>query len=570
MDINSLKIQHKVKAFLKYNFKQELFFSYKNESFIIFKIFLEDIFSYDKELYFLLLKKPEKVIFILEFSLKKLIEKFNFCSKKEIKRKNFQLILMRKFFKIIPKKWNNISEGEFVSLKVTIVSISILKLKTREKAVNFNPKGITENLIKTEQFSFNYSDKLITSDLLSKKKLNFFVDYQTAKAIGVLETKGSISENIDIVLILEGIFTKKFFPGDEIFVSGISVLNGFTKYNEEKSLVIRVIGFSKISFANKFRISNSFDDLDKKFIKFAHSKNIYNWIYSLVIPEIQNSIDFKRAISCLLFGGNEKILANNYFSKGQINILVIGGENEVFRKTTSFLKNLIQTENNVNKGFSLENFSCFEIYKICENSGILLIENFENLNFDEQLIVKKYIESKTFPFQKELLEDNSCIFSTMAFTNVKNKIFYSQSNFTSGSTILMENLKNFDLIISSSLTNEITYNKKNFDMEVRNDLTGVKFNINSFEFLKYYILFVKKKFKPKLSKKAAEMFKNAYLFLKISSKKSYTLSIHETNRIREVESMIKISEAFCKMRMVNQIDSSDALEAIRLIQKFKL
>ena len=129
---------------------------------------------------------------------------------------------------------------------------------------------------------------------------------------------------------------------------GISVLNELTKYNEEKSLVIRVVGFSKINFANKFRISNSFDDLDKKFIRFAHSKNIYKWIYSLIIPEIQDSIDFKRAISCLLFGGNEKTLANSYFSKGQINILVIGGENGVFKKTSNYLKSLSQIENDIN------------------------------------------------------------------------------------------------------------------------------------------------------------------------------------------------------------------------------
>jgi DNA replicative helicase MCM subunit Mcm2 (Cdc46/Mcm family) len=66
------------------------------------------------------------------------------------------------------------------------------------------------------------------------------------------------------------------------------------------------------------------------------------------------------------------------------------------------------------------------------------------------------------------------------------------------------------------------------------------------------------------------MIKNAYLFLKISKKKSHNIDVQETNRIRELETMIKISEAFAKMRMVNNVDLSDALEAIRITQKFKI
>jgi DNA replicative helicase MCM subunit Mcm2 (Cdc46/Mcm family) len=60
------------------------------------------------------------------------------------------------------------------------------------------------------------------------------------------------------------------------------------------------------------------------------------------------------------------------------------------------------------------------------------------------------------------------------------------------------------------------------------------------------------------------------LFLKISKKKSFNLDFPETNRIRELETMIKISEAFAKMRMVNYVDLSDALEAIRITQKLKI
>ncbi len=138
---------------------------------------------------------------------------------------------------------------------------------------------------------------------------------------------------------------------------------------KKKNIVIKVLGFAKLNFANKFRISNSFEVLDKKFIKFAHSKNIYKWIYSLIIPEIQESLDFKQAISCLLFGGNQKILVNNYFSSGKINILVIGNEIGLFQKINKYFKTLNLEKRGNNKETTLINFSGSEMYKFCENFG---------------------------------------------------------------------------------------------------------------------------------------------------------------------------------------------------------
>jgi DNA replicative helicase MCM subunit Mcm2 (Cdc46/Mcm family) len=570
MEIDSNRIQRKVKIFLKYNFHQEFFYFYKNEPVKVFKIFLEDILSYDNELYFLLLKKPEKVIFIFEFSIKKLIEKVNCRFKKTSEKKNFQLILLRKFFKTIPKKWFNILEGEFVSLKVIILSISNLKLKTEQKIISLNKDGIWNNLKSSSRSHVNYPDKPITSDFLFKKTLDFFVDYQTAKAIGFLDLGIENLENIDIVLILEGIFTKTFSPGDEIFVSGVSVLSGLNTQYGKKNIIIKVLGFAKLNFANKFRISNSFENLDKKFIKFAHSKNIYKWIYSIIIPEIQESLDFKRAFSCLLFGGNEKILANNFFSSGKINILVFGNEIGLFQKINNYLKilNLEKKEND--KKTTLKNLSSSELYKFCENFGVLLIENFENLSFEEQIILGNCFDYKFHHYQKELLENENNNLTIFAFTDIKNKIFHSQKILTPGPIIFMENLKKFDLLISSSVIDQKNFIKKNLEIKTKTDSKKNKFNNNSSEFLKYYILFVKKKFIPKLSKKAAEMIKNAYLFLKISKKKSFTFDFPETNRIRELETMIKISEAFAKMRMVNHVDLSDALEAIRITQKLKI
>ena len=117
------------------------------------------------------------------------------------------------------------------------------------------------------------------------------------------------------------------------------------------------------------------------------------------------------------------------------------------------------------------------------------------------------------------------------------------------------------IISSSDLIEKKIYhptNEKNFNKNLE---------AAPLEFLKNYIVFTRKKFKPNMSKKAFEFIKNAYVFLKFSKKKGKNSNTVGFEQARHLETMIKISEAIAKMRMSNNVDSIDALESIRLIQK---
>jgi len=169
------------------------------------------------------------------------------------------------------------------------------------------------------------------------------------------------------------------------------------------------------------------------------------------------------------------------------------------------------------------------------------------------------------------------IISTLAFFNgFLKKTYYQSKDFTQESCVLMENIKRFDLVFTFSGLIGLLDFKRRFDntsisYSAGNRNTGSTFNKQSevnFEFLRNYIIFIRKNFKPTLSMKASVFIKNAYVFLKISRKKSVKGIIAEKKRFSQLESMIKVAEAIAKMRMANKIDSNDALEAIRLVQDF--
>ncbi|KAG8442095.1 hypothetical protein GDO86_011042 [Hymenochirus boettgeri] len=156
--------------------------------------------------------------------------------------------------------------------------------------------------------------------------LSTYKDHQTLSIQEMPEKApaGQLPRSVDI--IADDDLVDKCKPGDRVQIVGIyrclpSKQGGFTSGTFRTILLANYIKMMSKEIAPTF----SADDVAKikKFCK-AHSKDIFEHLSKSLAPSIHGHEYIKKAILCMLLGGNEKVLENGTRIRGDINVLLIG------------------------------------------------------------------------------------------------------------------------------------------------------------------------------------------------------------------------------------------------------
>ncbi|KAM4689772.1 maternal DNA replication licensing factor mcm3 [Discoglossus pictus] len=156
--------------------------------------------------------------------------------------------------------------------------------------------------------------------------LSTYRDHQTVSIQEMPEKApaGQLPRSVDI--IADADLVDKCKPGDRVQIVGIyrclpSKQGGFTSGTFRTILLANNVKLMSKEITPTF----SADDVGKikKFCK-AHSKDIFEHISKSLAPSIHGHDYIKKAILCMLLGGNEKILENGTRIRGDINVLLIG------------------------------------------------------------------------------------------------------------------------------------------------------------------------------------------------------------------------------------------------------
>ncbi|XP_073439830.1 maternal DNA replication licensing factor mcm3 [Dendrobates tinctorius] len=156
--------------------------------------------------------------------------------------------------------------------------------------------------------------------------LSTYRDHQTLSIQEMPERApaGQLPRSIDI--IADDDLVDKCKPGDRVQIVGVyrclpSKQGGFTSGTFRTILLANNIKPMSKEIAPTF----SANDVAKikKFCK-VHSKDIFDQLSKSLAPSIHGHEYIKKAILCMLLGGNEKVLENGTRIRGDINVLLIG------------------------------------------------------------------------------------------------------------------------------------------------------------------------------------------------------------------------------------------------------
>lgn len=436
-----------------------------------------------------------------------------------------------------------------------------------------------------------------------------YIDQQILKLQESPETIPTGEMPRHIQLLVERNLVSRAVPGTRIVLVGVSALyaaaarGGFGASGADNSVrtpYIKALGI-QVDGAGAGRVFASFTEEEvTEFKSMARRTDIYDHIVSQIAPVIYGHEDIKRALACQLFGGCRKLLPDGMRLRGDINVLLLGDPGTAKSQLLKFIERVapigVYTSG---KGSSAAGLTASvvrdpqsrEFYleggaMVLADGGIVCIDEFDKMRQQDRVAIHEAMEQQTISIAKAGI--TTILNARSAVVAAANPSFGVYDDSHSAAENLNEFrstiLSRFDTIfLVKDLRDEVRDAKVSrhvVDLHMRSGTThGVHGNtlrkdrakmINKdsgdIQKLKRYIAYCRQHCTPRLDEAASAELTNHY----VSMRKAYKdrERTGEGNAVpitvRQLEAIVRLSEALAKMSLSPYAREDHVAEAIRL------
>ncbi|KAK7104511.1 DNA replication licensing factor mcm5-A-like [Littorina saxatilis] len=328
---------------------------------------------------------------------------------------------------------------------------------------------------------------------------------------------------------------------------------------------------------------------EEDFRRLAASPNIYETLAKSVAPSIFGSIDIKKAITCLLFGGSRKRLPDGLTRRGDVNLLLLGDPGTAKSQLLKFVERCspiaVYTSGkgssaagltaSVNRDPQTRNFVMEGGAMVLADGGVVCIDEFDKMRQDDRVAIHEAMEQQTISIAKAGI--TTTLNSRCSVLAAANSVFgrWDDTKGEENIDFMPTILSRFDMIFivkdEHDEQRDMTLAKHVMNVHLNaqqtlDETTEGEIPLNTF---KKYIAFIRNKCGPRLSPEAAEKLKNRYVLMRNNAgeyerETGKRVSIPIT--VRQLEAIIRIAESQAKMRLANFATDADIDEALRLFQ----
>ncbi|MGC9071416.1 MAG: minichromosome maintenance protein MCM [Acidilobus sp.] len=344
--------------------------------------------------------------------------------------------------------------------------------------------------------------------------------------------------------------------------------------------------------ANSLRISEKVleevaitRDDEEKILELAKDPWVRERIVTSIAPTIYGHWDLKEAIALQLFGGVQKVMPDGTRVRGDVHVLFIGdpgvAKSQLLQSASRIAPRSVFTSG---KGSTAAGLTAAVLKDpktseyfleagalVLADGGLAVIDEFDKMRPEDRVSIHEAMEQQTVSISKAgIVARLNARAAVLAAGNPKYGLYDPQRPFVDNVNLPPTVLSRFDLIfvVRDLISKEHDERLAQYILDVHSDMSKYAPEIDP-QLLKKYVIYAKRYHRPRLSEEAKAIIKDFFVTMRSSALKYGSEGqIPVPVTARQLEALVRLSEAHARMKLKEVVDTEDAEEAIRLVMSF--
>ncbi|RGB26009.1 MCM2/3/5 family-domain-containing protein [Rhizophagus diaphanus] len=394
-----------------------------------------------------------------------------------------------------------------------------------------------------------------------------------------------------ITVYLDRYLTDRAVPGRRVNIVGI--YDVFNNNNSNKGIgtripYIRALGLEFDMVQDGQGTATFTHTEEEEIIAMSRRPNFYKTFMSSIAPSIYGNHDIKDAITCLLFGGSKKILADGMKLRGDINILLLGDPGTAKSQFLKFVQQVAPVAVYTSgKGSSAAGLTAAVVRDgpsrefrleggamVLADGGVICIDEFDKMREEDRVAIHEAMEQQTISIAKAgittILNSRTSILA--AANPIKGRYDDTKApneNIDFQATILSR----FDMIFIVKDGHDEMRDKDiaRHVMMVHMNRAAPESSAGEIDIakMKKYISYARTRCAPRISPEASEKLSNYFVKIRAEASRADQNKHGHSSipiTIRQLEAIVRISESIAKVTLCPRVAAQHVDHAIRLFK----